>query len=190
MKTFLFVVVTLFALTGFMACDMFGDEESECGPLYQLNTTMYYHEGNGIADSNYWGLEAGDTVKFEFLTFDWVTEEGLCSKEHINAFYTITLKADSADMLKGLNMKGHIIVGLMDYPVMITKTNSTTYEGTGASIGLAGWGPYDDSGIGYIWGKLLLRFKSLGSKEADKDALFHALQKVQLDIDYYKPKSQ
>jgi hypothetical protein len=157
--------------------------------MNELNTTMYYHEGNGIADSNYWGVEVGDTVKFEFLTADWVTEEGLCSKEHINALYTITLNADSADALKGLNMKGYIVVGLMEYPVLITKTNSITFEGTGASIGLAGWGPYDDSGIGYIWGKVFIRFKSLGTKEADKDALFHGLKKLQLDVDYYKPKT-
>jgi hypothetical protein len=190
MKTFFLVLVALLALTGFSACDMAGDEDSKCGPMNELNTTMYYHEGNGIADSNYWGIEAGDTVKFEFLTPDWVTEEGLCSKEHINVLYTITLNADSADALKGLSMKGHIIVGLMDYPVLITKTNSNTFEGTGASIGLAGWGPYDDSGIGYIWGYVFIRFKSLGSKEADQYALFHALRKVQLDIDYNKPKSQ
>lgn len=189
MKTFL-TILALIALTATLnCCDMADDPDDECGANFDLETTIYYKEDPREIDTAYWGAN-GDRVEFDFYTPDWVTEEGICSKEHINATYTITFHPTYIDELDSIEIEGHIIVGLMDYHVPFERKTNTSFVGLGESIGFSGWKPYEDSGIGYIWGKVSIKFLTTGDQAQDKYRMFMALEKIQLDIPCKHPMGQ
>jgi len=187
------ILVSLFILAALVlsynSCDMIDDPDDECGSNFDINTTIYYKEGMNEIDSAYSGYDDGK-VHFTFLTPDWVTEEEICSKEHITATYTITVHPNYIDVLDSIEIEGRIIVGYMDYPIHFTRKNTTTFLGVGENIGLDGWGPYAESGIAFIWGDVKISFNSLGDESEDMTKIFMALEKVQLDIPCKRPQGQ
>ena len=57
-------------------------------------------------------------------------------------------------------------------------------------LGLAGWKPYAETGIGYIWGSVKIKFDYSGIVDIDHVRLYKALSKIRFDAKIYRPKGQ